>query len=179
MFVILRQCEILTRRFCFYHIRYLRHIRCYISLSVAKTIAIALITSRLDYCNSLLYYIASKDIQNFIVFRTAQLGLSDGLLGSLILAPTSKSSSLAPCSILLFRRTSCLFSMLSLSPKPRELRLSGFHLLSVPRVKTHAGTYAFSVAVFAIHSLNMLSHQNYFITTSKWAKTRNLCNETI
>ena len=37
--------------------------------------------------------------------------------------------------------------MLSLAPKPRELRSSGFHLLSVPRVKTHAGTRAFSVAV--------------------------------
>ena len=32
------------------------------SLSVAKTIATALITSRLDYCISLLYNIASKDI---------------------------------------------------------------------------------------------------------------------
>ena len=42
---------------------------------------------------------------------------------------------------------SYLFSMLSLSPKPRELRSSSFHLLSVPRVKTHAGTHAFSVAV--------------------------------
>ena len=29
----------------------------------------------------------------------------------------------------------------------RELRSSVFHLLSVPRVKTHAGTGAFSVAV--------------------------------
>ena len=37
--------------------------------------------------------------------------------------------------------------MLSLAHKPRELRLSGFHLLSVPRVKTGAGTHAFSVGV--------------------------------
>ena len=36
-----------------------------------------------------------------------------------------------------------LFSMLSLAPKPRDLRSSGFHSLTVPRVKTHA----FSVAV--------------------------------
>jgi hypothetical protein len=40
-----------------------------------------------------------------------------------------------------------LFSMLYQAPKPRELRSSGFHLLSVPRVKTHAGTGASSVAV--------------------------------
>jgi len=46
----------------FYHIRDLRRIRRYISLSVAKTIATAFITSGLDYFNSLLYNIASKDI---------------------------------------------------------------------------------------------------------------------
>jgi hypothetical protein len=51
-----------TCRSCFYHIRDLRRIRIYISLSVAKTIATALITSRIDYCNSLLYDIASGDI---------------------------------------------------------------------------------------------------------------------
>ena len=37
--------------------------------------------------------------------------------------------------------------MLSLTPKPRGLRSSGFHLLAVPRVKTHAGTPAFSIAI--------------------------------
>ena len=37
--------------------------------------------------------------------------------------------------------------MLSLSPKPRELRSFGFRLLSIPRVKAHTGTRAFSVAV--------------------------------
>ena len=47
---------------CFYHIRYLHRIRRYISRLVAKTIATALITSRLNYCNSLLYNIASKEI---------------------------------------------------------------------------------------------------------------------
>jgi len=42
---------------------------------------------------------------------------------------------------------SYLLSMLSLTPKPRYLRSSGFHLLSVPRVKPHTGTRAFSVTV--------------------------------
>ena len=35
---------------------------------------------------------------------------------------------------------SFLFSMLSLVPKPRQLRSSGFHLFSVRRVKTDVGT---------------------------------------
>ena len=44
-----------TCRCCFYHIRDLRRIRRLLSLSVDKTIATALVSSRLDYCNSLLY----------------------------------------------------------------------------------------------------------------------------
>ena len=51
-----------TCRCCFYHIRDFRHIRRFISLSVAKTIATALVSSRLDYCNFLLYNTANKDI---------------------------------------------------------------------------------------------------------------------
>ncbi|KAK2192675.1 hypothetical protein NP493_25g03000 [Ridgeia piscesae] len=47
------------RRCCFYHIRDLRR---FISVSVAKTIATALVSSTLDYCNSLLYSTANKDI---------------------------------------------------------------------------------------------------------------------
>ena len=45
---------------------------------------------------------------------------------------------------------SYLFSMLSLAPKAQKLRSSGFHLLSVARVKTHAGTRAFLVAVHTL-----------------------------
>ena len=43
--------------------------------------------------------------------------------------------------------SSYLFSKLSLAPKPRELRSSGFHLLSVSKFKTHTKTRAFSIAV--------------------------------
>ena len=43
---------------CFYHIRIRRHI----SISTAKTISTALISSRLDYCNSLLNNIAKRDL---------------------------------------------------------------------------------------------------------------------
>ena len=48
-----------TCRCCLYHIRDLRR---FLSLSVAKAIATALIGSRLDYCNSFLYNTASQDI---------------------------------------------------------------------------------------------------------------------
>ena len=43
---------------CFYHIQNLRRIRRYLDLDGAKLLVTALLSSRLDYCNSLLYGIA-------------------------------------------------------------------------------------------------------------------------
>ena len=48
---------------CFYHIRDLKRIRKSLLLALAKTIAVALVTSKLDYCNSLLHEIQAKDLQ--------------------------------------------------------------------------------------------------------------------
>jgi len=45
-----------------YHIRALRHIRRTISTDLAKTVACAIISSRLDYCNSLFYLTSKKNI---------------------------------------------------------------------------------------------------------------------
>ena len=47
---------------CFYHIRDLCRIRRHLPLSTAKTISNSLITSRLDYCNSLINNIAKQDL---------------------------------------------------------------------------------------------------------------------
>ena len=46
----------------FYHMRDLRRIRCHLDLDTAKLLATALVSSRLDYCNSLLYGIANIDL---------------------------------------------------------------------------------------------------------------------
>ena len=49
---------------CFYHIRDLKRIRkSPLPLALAKQIAVALVTSKLDYCNSLLHQIPAKDLQ--------------------------------------------------------------------------------------------------------------------
>ena len=47
---------------CFYHMRDLRRIRCHLDLDSANLLATALMSSRLDYCNSLLYGIADIDL---------------------------------------------------------------------------------------------------------------------
>ena len=46
---------------CFYHTRDLRRIRKSLSLDLAKQIAVALVSSKLDYCNSLFHNIPEKD----------------------------------------------------------------------------------------------------------------------
>ena len=49
-------------RSCRYHIRDLRRMRRYLTFDSAKLLAHALVSSRLDYCNSLLLGIADKEI---------------------------------------------------------------------------------------------------------------------
>ena len=76
---------------CFYHIHDLRCICRYLPLSVAKTIATSLVSSRLDYCNSLYHNIALKDmklqrVQNclsWVVTKSARFSHSVPLLKSL------------------------------------------------------------------------------------------------
>ena len=51
-----------TCRACFYHIRDLRRIRKSLSLDLAKQIAVALVSSKSDYCNSLFHNMPEKDI---------------------------------------------------------------------------------------------------------------------
>ena len=53
---------------CFFHIRAFRHIRPNLTQDMAKSVAVSLISSRLDYCNSvwLLTYYKLQRVQNVI-----------------------------------------------------------------------------------------------------------------
>ena len=129
------------------------------SLSVAKIIATALISSRLDYCNSLLHNIAIKDITKLqrvqnclarVVTQSPCFSRSVPLLKSLHWLPVRYRIIFKICTItyqaLSTKQPAYLHSMLTPARQPRQLRSSGSGLLSVPRVKTNAGTRAFSVA---------------------------------
>ena len=83
---------------CFYHIRDLRRIRRHVPLSTVKTISNALISSCLDYCNSLLNNIAKLDlskrqrVQNClarVVLRAPRLSPSLPLLKQLHWLPVN------------------------------------------------------------------------------------------
>ena len=148
-----------TWRCCFYHIRDLRRIRRFRSLSVAQTIATALVTSILDYCNSLLYNTANKDIAKLqrvqsclarVVMRSPRFSRSVPLLKSLHWLPVHYRIIFKICTIayqaLSSTKPEYLNSMLTPARNSRQLRSTSSNPLYIPRVKTNAGTRAFSVA---------------------------------
>ncbi len=51
------------RKSCFYHIRDFARIQRYLTKSASITLANTLVSSRLDYCNSMLNNISSKDLR--------------------------------------------------------------------------------------------------------------------
>src|SRR3989442_8448186 len=53
-----------------FNIRALRHIRPLLTREVANTVACSIVSTRLDYCNSLLYGISQKNIPSFRGFKT-------------------------------------------------------------------------------------------------------------
>ena len=147
-----------TCRCCFYHIRDLRRIRRFISLSVAKTIATALITTRLDYCNSLLYHTANKDITKLqrvqnclarVVTRSPRFSRSVPLLKSLHWLPVHYRIIFKICTIA-YQALSSTQPAYNSSKKFPTATLNQCNPLYIPRVKTNAGTRAFSVATPAV-----------------------------
>ena len=89
------------------------------ALSTAKTISNALISSRLDYCNSLLNNIAKQDL--------------------------SKLQRVQNCALAI-HQPPYLASLLHFSNIPTQLRSSTSHQLYIPRTKLNPGKRALSVA---------------------------------
>ena len=142
---------------CFYHIRDLRRIRRHLNLDNAKSLATALVTSRLDYCNSLLYGAAEKHIQKLqrvqnclarVVTRSPPLTRSQPLLRSLHWLPVhyrlSYKVRLLTFKTLHSEQPSYLRDMLAVVSPTRSLRSNKGMVLSVPKVKTKTGARAFS-----------------------------------
>ena len=64
---------------CYYHLRSLRHIRRSLTQDMAISVAVAIVQSRLDYCNSLLYDISTFNINKLqrVQNLAARLALND------------------------------------------------------------------------------------------------------
>ena len=50
----------MTVKFCYFHIRTIGRVRRYLSQKACETLVYALVTSRLDYCNSLLFGVSQR-----------------------------------------------------------------------------------------------------------------------
>ena len=146
---------------CFFHIRAFRHIRPNLTQDMAKSVAVSLISSRLDYCNSLLYGSSQANIH--------KLQRVQNVIAKLVCASNARSSD-ALCSLhwlpinqrIKFKIASLTFKLLQhQSPSylasliipympSRALRSQGQQLLAKPHVKTAIGSRALRVAAPAV-----------------------------
>ena len=141
-----------------YHIRALRHIRPFISEDMAKMVACALVGSRLDYANSVLYGTTQKNIsklqraQNLLacVVTGSFLSSSHNLLKQLHWLPIEYRVNFKIANITFHTLDSSLptylHSALHAHHSTRSLRSSNTNLLTIPFVSTSFGARSFSVA---------------------------------
>ena len=146
-------------RACHYHIRALRHIRSFLTHDSAVTVACGIVSSRLDYCNSLLYGSSAENIQKLqraqntlarVVTGSRSRTGSTPLLQGLHWLPVDyriryKISSLT-YKILHQQQPTYLQPLLSRYIPSRSLRSGEQIQLIIPRTNTRIGTRAFSVA---------------------------------
>ena len=113
-----------------------------------------------------------------IVTQSSRFSHSVPLLKSLHWLPVPSRIMFKLCAItyktMFSKEPSYLISTLSLAPKPRDLRSSGIHLLSVPRFKIRAGTRAFSVAVPTLWNsfLELVKSSNGIVSFRHHLKTK-------
>ena len=79
---------------CFYHIRDLQCIRHYLDLDSAKLLATALVSNRLNYCNSLLYGMADTDLTKVSTYSELIDPLDDKVTSVYLQCSTSSFPSL-------------------------------------------------------------------------------------
>ena len=164
-----------------FHIRALRHDRRGLTLESAKMIALGLVTSRLDYCNSLLYGISKANIGRFqrvqndlarVVLRAAWNSSSKPLLKHLHWLPVQQriifKIALVTFNVRTFEQPSFIHSLLDNYTPSRDLRSEGQHLLRIPFRKSAAVRRSFCFAAPTIwNSLNSSTGEATSIGTFK------------
>ena len=144
---------------CYFHIRALRHIRNTLSLDMAKTIAVAITGSRLDYCNSVLYGTSAKNIRKLQKVQNTLARVVTIRRRSEHITPILKHLHWLPIEhritfkiatltykIRQSHEPGYLASILSEHEPSRNLRSAGKFLLAVPRARTVSSSRRFSIA---------------------------------
>jgi len=132
-----------------FHIKALRHVRPCLSKTVANTIACSIVTTRLDYCNSLLYGTSHSNIMKLqrvqntlarVVTGTKRTDHISPVLRNLHWLPVAKridyKIALTTHKALHTQRPQYLAELISAYQPTRQLRSSTQHLLTRP-VETH------------------------------------------
>ena len=142
---------------CIYHIRDLRRIRRHLDLDSANLHANALVSRRLDYCNSLLSGIAETDLTKLrrvlnrlarVVTKSPPITRGVPLLHSLHWLPVKDIVHFKMC-LMTYKafheeQPVYLRSLIAISLPSRSLRSKRGITLSIPRNKTNTGARAFS-----------------------------------
>ena len=170
---------------CLHHMWDLWRIRRHLDLDSAKLLATALMSSRLDYCNSLLYGIADFDLTRLqrvqnqlarLVTKSPPFTRSIPLLRSLHWLPV-RFRILFKINLLTYKtlrgkQPVYLYSMLAASIPSRSLRSNNDNNLSVPRVKTNTGAGGFHSCAPSLWNNLMSVHSASSVATfKKYVKT--------
>ena len=144
---------------CNFHIQALRQKRNSLPLDVAKTVACAIIGSRLDYCNALLYNISDKNIQKLqrvqnnlacVVLKAPRLSPTEPLLVELHWLPVAQRIKYKLVTLTHIALTTgqpkYLSDLLHRHFPVRHMRSAQHELLSVPAGRTKMASRAFSHA---------------------------------
>ena len=141
---------------CIYHIQDLRRIRRHLDLDSAKLLENALVSSRLDYCNSVLSGIVETDLSKLqrvlnrlarVVTKSPPFTRSVALLRCLHWLPVKYRVHFKIC-LLTYKalheeQPIYLRSLIATSLPSRSLKSNRGITLSVPMIKTNTGTRAF------------------------------------
>ena len=136
---------------CHFHLRSLRHIRRLLTDDMAILIAVALVQSRLDYCNSLFFNMSCLDINKLqrVQNLAARIALNDWrspiqqILVNLHWLPIQARITFKICTLtyklLSENQPANLRSLITSYVPPRLLRSSDQCLLTQPRTRTCIG----------------------------------------
>ena len=144
---------------CNFHLRAIKHIRHLLTEQDASSLAVALVHSKLDYCNSILYNTSATDIHSLqrvqnnlarLVIQPVTLTPSSTLLRTLHWLPvqhriTYKIAALTH-STLQTKQPSYLNDLMLPYKPTRSLRSSDQRLLTIPRSHLHLTDQSFHVA---------------------------------
>jgi len=167
-----------------FHIRALRHIRRCVSVDDAKAVATAMVSSRLDYCNSILYGTSSSNlnklqrVQNALartVMMTRKRDHITPLLANLHWLPVTAriqfKIALLTFKTLTTHQPSYIDDLLQQHRPSRQLRSSDHNLLEIPRMRTGFAQRSFTYS--APHIWNTLPRDitgNLYVTTNTFKK---------